>query len=270
MDADVEDGDAAQKDGDWESRKQGGEHRAAERIVILQPGGSHRGSEWAQCRDWQLGTESGWRSHPALWMRFCERWDGLLGCESLFDGGDEVRVVGLDFGGESRGEEAVFSDEELVEVPLDWAGEGGGGACERVEEGVRGGAADDDLGEERKGDVVVFGAELLDFLGIPGLLGAEVIAGESEHDEAAVLVALVEGFEAGVLAGVSALACHVDDEQHLVLEVAEGGGFSLNVFEGNAKQIGCGGCVGEGHEQGGSEERGEEGFAVHGLGKFRC
>ena len=51
-----------------------------------------------------------------------------LGFEIGFDGGDDSRVVGDDFGGEAGGYVAVAVNEELFEVPED-AGFGIGGCA---------------------------------------------------------------------------------------------------------------------------------------------
>ncbi len=55
----------------------------------------------------------------------------------------------------------------------------------------------------------------------PGLLRAELIAGEAEDREAAVLIGAVESFKGGVLRSEAALAGGVYDEQNLAAELLQ-------------------------------------------------
>ena len=66
------------------------------------------------------------------------------------------------------------------------------------------------------------GAEALDFLEAAGLLGAEVVAGETQHRQALGGVGLVQGLQTGILLGKATAAGHVHDQQHLAGVVAQG------------------------------------------------
>jgi hypothetical protein len=208
---------------------------------------------------------------------------GAFGLQSLFDGSDDLGVVGWGVGGEAGEDGAVFADEKLFEVPeelgkgVGWgkvvgggvAGEvfapgavgyvGGGGGDERGVEGVFAGAGDGDLGEEGEGDGVVGGAELGDLLIGAGLLAGEVVGGEAEDDEAAVFVLLVEGFEGGVLGGEAALGGDVHDEEGVAGVVGEGGGGAGEGGEGDVVESRHAGSVARG---GGEGERGKHGWRV--------
>ena len=83
------------------------------------------------------------------------------------------------------------------------------------EERMRVWTVDLDLAEERKGDVVLARAELLDLFVGAGLLLPELIARETEHDEPLVLVLPVEALESRILRREPALAGDVHDEQRL-------------------------------------------------------
>ncbi len=156
--------------------------------------------------------------------------------EGLFESGDDFGIVGRSVGGEAGEDGAVAAYEEFLEVPEEFGecvgrGEAVGGGvggelftpgavgdvlgCGGDEGGVErvlGGADDGDFGEEREGDGVVGGAEFGDLLIGAWFLSGEVVGGEAEDDEAAILVGLVEGFECGVLRGEAALGGDVDDE----------------------------------------------------------
>jgi len=188
--------------------------------------------------------------------------------KSLFEGGDDLGVVGGGVGGEAGEDVAVAADEEFLEVPeefgerVGWGKAVGGGVggelfapgavgdvlwCGGDEGGVEGvlvGANDGDFGEEGEGDGVVDGAELGDLLIGAGLLSGEVVGGEAEDDEAAILVGLVEGFEGGVLRGEAAFGGDVDEEENVAGVVGEGGG-----------------GAGEGGERDGGEGRHEDSLA---------
>src|SRR4051812_2667188 len=87
---------------------------------------------------------------------------------------------------------------------------------------MRLGAIDRDLGKDRKADVIDLLAEALDYLGIPRLLLAELVAGEGQDREAARCEILVELVQPGILRGEAAMAGRVDDQEHLALKPAEG------------------------------------------------
>ena len=86
------------------------------------------------------------------------------------------------------------------------------------------GAGYGDFREEGEGDGIVGGAEFGDLLIGAGLLAGEVIGGEAQNDEAAILVLLVESFKRGVLHGEAALGGDVHDEEDVAVVVGEGGG----------------------------------------------
>src|SRR5690242_20339169 len=78
-----------------------------------------------------------------------------------------------------------------------------------------------DLREHRERDAVACLAERLDLALGPGLLAAELVAREAEHDEAAILVLFVQLLEAAVVRGQPALRGDVHDERDLARVVAE-------------------------------------------------
>ena len=78
-----------------------------------------------------------------------------------------------------------------------------------------------DLLHQGKGNPVVETAELLDLLVGAGLLVRELVAGETEDYQAAVLVLLIEGLKAVVLRCESALGGSVDNKKDLAFELGE-------------------------------------------------
>ena len=100
--------------------------------------------------------------------------------EGVFEGLDEGGVVWGGAGFEAGEGVAVAADEELAEVPFDVAGEGAGFAGELLVEGVLFLAFDVEFVEEGEADLVLGGAELLDFAVGAGFLGAEVVGGEGD------------------------------------------------------------------------------------------
>src|SRR4051812_1522095 len=92
---------------------------------------------------------------------------------------------------------------------------------------MRAEAVDIDLGEHRKGNGIVTGAELLDLRRVAWLLASELVAGESEHRKAARRVFRMQCFEPPVLRREPAGARGVDDQQNLTLEP-----FQRNVLAG--------------------------------------
>ncbi len=128
------------------------------------------------------------------WTSNCVR-RRLVG-EGGFDGLGDFRGVGGDVGLEAGDGVAVFVEEELGEVPLDFAGEFGVGGV-AGEELVKRGlvvAGDGELGHHGEAHVVLFGAEGLDLFVGAGFLAGEVVGGDANDDEAAGLVLLVDGF----------------------------------------------------------------------------
>src|SRR5712692_10206305 len=71
------------------------------------------------------------------------------------------------------------------------------------------------LCEERKGDSVVEAAKLLDLLGRARLLVEELVAGEAEHCESAIRVAILERLQAGILRREAAAGGDVDGQDDL-------------------------------------------------------
>ena len=181
--------------------------------------------------------------------KFCLGSSGeSLGGECGFDGGDYCGVIGGDFRGKAGDDVAVAAYEEFFEVPEDSGfGVGGGsvvdvgeeavevfaevgagfadgfglGLDEGLVEGMGFGAGDGDLLEHGEVDAEVGGAEFLNFLVGAGFLGAEVVGGEAEDDEASIFEAGVEGFEGLVLWGEAALRGYVDDEENFAAVVGE-------------------------------------------------
>lgn len=160
----------------------------------------------------------------------------------------------MGFGFEAGEDFAVAADEEFAEVPFGVAGEFGFGAAEGFVEGGLLFAFDVDFVHEGEGDFVGQGAEGLDFRNGAGFLAAEVIAGEAEDGEALIAEALLEGFEAGVLRGVAALRCDIDDEDDFASvgfqrSVLAFGVFKRDVLQGGGKS-GGGGEGADGDESG--------------------
>ena len=87
-------------------------------------------------------------------------------------------------------------------------------------------AVDLDLLEHRERDAVGGRAEGGDLLGGPGLLGAELIAGEAEDGESLVAVGLLQALEPLVLGCQPAFRGHVDDQQRLAAVVGDRGRFT--------------------------------------------
>src|SRR4051794_13852983 len=146
---------------------------------------------------------------------------GGSGCERLFDvGGDLLRrrrgAVALDHG-------AVLADQELGEVPLDLVAEDAALLLPQPgEQRVRVVAVDVDLLEHREADAVVALAERADLVVAAGVLAAELVAGEAQHDQALVGVLLVELLQPLELGREATLGGRVDHERHLARVGREG------------------------------------------------
>ena len=175
--------------------------------------------------------------------RTAERDCGLFVVQCRFDGGDDLGRVGCDGRLEAGDGFAVAIEDEFGEVPLDVAADlriDGLVGEVLVERGLVG-ALDGDLGHHGEGYVVFFAAEGLD-LGVgAGLLIGEVVGGDADDDEAAVLVLFVDRFEGLVLRGVAATAGYVDQEEDLAVELREAGGLAVDGFEGVVVDAGSGG-----------------------------
>ena len=141
---------------------------------------------------------------------------------------------------------AVLAHQELLEVPLHITG-----GIHLVEGGVGLGGAP--LGvhlvEQFEVGAVGGGAEALDLVQGAGLLGAEVVAGETQHRQALGGVGLVQGLQTGVLLGEATAAGHVHDQQHLAGVVAQG--FAAAVRGGDGD-----GADADRHGETGMERRG--------------
>jgi hypothetical protein len=112
---------------------------------------------------------------------------------------------------------AFAIDQKLSEVPFEAPRpehSEAGGFQETVKR-IGAGAVDIDLGEERECDVVLQAAEVFDFVGVSGLLVAELVAREAEDREALRVILAVECFETGILRRKSTFARDIDDQQHL-------------------------------------------------------
>ena len=77
-----------------------------------------------------------------------------------------------------------------------------------------------DLGVKRKGDAVLRAAEGFDFLQFTWFLTTEVVAGESQHTEAAVAKGLLQFLQAFVLGGETATTGHIDNQKNLAGQIA--------------------------------------------------
>src|SRR5439155_17834661 len=91
---------------------------------------------------------------------------------------------------------------------------------------------DVDLGHHREADVVSERAEAGDLFSVARLLCAELVAGEPDNGEAAVLVLAPERLQAGVLRSETAFAGGVDDQQHLAAIFGERRGRAVQGLRG--------------------------------------
>ena len=82
-------------------------------------------------------------------------------------------------------------------------------------------AVDLDLGEHRELGAVVGTGELEDLRVGPGLLGPELVAGESEDVEAAAVIVFVKGTQTCVLRGKASLGGDVHHQTDLTFEARE-------------------------------------------------
>lgn len=134
---------------------------------------------------------------------------------------------------------AIATDEELVEVPGDMAAEFRVGRFvgQVFVEWVHGLARDGNLFEHGKSYMKFQGTELGYLLVGTRFLEEEVIGGEPKNNQAALLVGFVEFLQAGVLAGESTFAGHINDQQDLVLVIREGGGCPVDLFHADVIDI---------------------------------
>ena len=87
--------------------------------------------------------------------------------------------------------------------------------------------------EQREGDAVFGGAELLDFLIGARLLAAKLVAGKTEHSEALVFILLMERFQPVVLGSEAALRGDVHNQEDFAFIGLQGSILAINVFDGN-------------------------------------
>src|SRR5690606_6168759 len=124
---------------------------------------------------------------------------------------------------ESRRNAALAVDEKLRKVPLDAL------AAEHsrrffLEPSIQwmcGIAVDVDLVENRKRDAEVRFTEPSDLLAIAWLLRGELIAWKAKHGKSAIAVGPIERFQSPVLWRKAALACGVDDQEHVTCVVTK-------------------------------------------------
>src|SRR6202042_220092 len=110
-------------------------------------------------------------------------------------------------------------DHEFGEIPFDRRAEQSGlRLLQILIQRMSVAAVDIDLGEHRKGNAIIDGAELLDLAGVTGFLASELVAWESQNRKAAWREFLVQCLETPVLRGEPASAGGVDDQQNLTLK----------------------------------------------------
>src|SRR6516225_1450890 len=115
-------------------------------------------------------------------------------------------------------------DQEFGEIPFDRRSKQAGFLpLQIIVQRMRSRAVDVDFGKHRKAHVKIAGAELFDRSGITRFLRTELIAGKAEHGKAARGELAMQRFQPLILRGEAALACRVDDQEHLALEPAERG-----------------------------------------------
>lgn len=136
-----------------------------------------------------------------------------------------LEVLGLRQARPPLNDLAVPANEELLKVPLDTLESHDAGLLllKPLEDGLGLVAVDVNLAQDGETDAVVDEAELLDVVVGPGVLTAELVAGEAQDGEVRVggVHLLVELFEALELRGEAALGGGVDDEDDLALEGGE-------------------------------------------------
>src|SRR5262245_35548020 len=98
--------------------------------------------------------------------------------ERRFDRFNDLRRVRLGLRLEAFEDFSVLTDQEFAEVPFDVARERRVFARQCRIQRVLFGSLDMELGEQRKGDVVLLRTELFDLLGSARLLRSEVVAGK--------------------------------------------------------------------------------------------
>src|SRR3546814_7351390 len=111
----------------------------------------------------------------------------------------------------------VAADEELAEVPLDRidAEQAALLLLQPLPQRMRAVAVDVDLGEHGEVHVVGQRTEFPDRRLVARLLVAELVAGETQHHQAAVAIVAPQHLQARILRRETALRSHVDHQQHL-------------------------------------------------------
>ena len=100
---------------------------------------------------------------------------------------------------------------------------------------MRVGTVDVNFGEEGKADAKISLAKGGDVGLGSGFLMAELVAGEAEDGETAILIGGEKRLQSCVLRGIAALAGGVDDEQDVAVKGAQTGG--LPVQKGRRKTV---------------------------------
>src|SRR5882672_4812498 len=91
--------------------------------------------------------------------------------------------------------------------------------------------------KERERHVVLGRAKLLDLFIAAWLLRTEIVAGKSEHREAASLIFFMDSFQGLVLRSITAFGGHVDDQKHFACIFLEGSLFAVDIFQGNVLKL---------------------------------
>ena len=130
----------------------------------------------------------------------------------------------------------VAADQDLVKIPVrrsEGPRLGRGPAVERM----RAGAGDDLLVGQGKGDIEGRLAEATDLVVAAGLLAAEIVRRDSQHDEALVLVTTPQGFQAAILVGEAAAGRRVDQQDHAARVVGGRHRSAADRVEGHSRPI---------------------------------
>ncbi len=76
-------------------------------------------------------------------------------------------------------------------------------------------------GSQRESNTVVHAAKLGNFFVGTGLLVAKLVTGETNHNQTLVFIFLIQGLQAIVLRGKTALGCCIDNEKDLALIIGK-------------------------------------------------
>src|ERR1700756_2296910 len=130
----------------------------------------------------------------------------------------EAAVFGLGLRRVALEHPAVATDEELLEVPADVAGNAGVSCGEETIDRVSVGTVHLELGAQREAHVVGAAAEGGDLRLAPRLLPGKLIAGEADHGEVLVPQLLLQLLEPGILRSQAAAARHIHRQRHLAAQ----------------------------------------------------